>query len=78
MKDFKQWLAERGARTSLGIYPPSYGSGNYPPLYFAPISATHQLAFATIHGDEHPELLSSEIRKEFKKNQKKRKKKSSD
>ena len=71
MKSFLQWLNERGARTCLGIYPPLYGSGQKPPLAFTPTSATAPLAFATIHGDEHPELLSKEIRDQFKKNKKK-------
>lgn len=70
LKNFQQWLMERGKRTSLGIYPPLYGSGQLPPLAFAPTSAGHLNAFATIHGDEHPELLSKEIRKQFKKKKK--------
>lgn len=70
--DFLSWLKEQGMdeeglRTALGIYPPAYGSGQYPPLYFAPILAAHQFAFARIHGDEHPELLNKKIRDEFKK-----------
>lgn len=75
---FEQWLMERGKRTSLGIYPPLYGSGQLPPLAFAPSSASHLNAFATIHGDEHPELLSPEIRKAAKKHKKKQKKKKKD
>jgi hypothetical protein len=63
---FQQWLMERGKRTSLGIYPPLYGSGQLPPLAHAPTSAGHLNSFATIHGDEHPELLSKEIRKAAK------------
>lgn len=70
---FQQWLMERGKRTALGIYPPLYGSGQLPPLAFAPTSAGHLNAFASIHGDEHPELLSKEIRKAFKKHKKKKK-----
>ncbi len=69
---FTQWLAERGARTRLGIYPPAYGSANYPPLYAAPTSATHLNAFAGIHGDEHPELVNPDIRKDKKKKSKKK------
>lgn len=68
---FKQWLAERSARTCLGIYPPQYGSGQKPPLAFAPTSAGHLNAFAYIHGGEHPELLSEPIRKAWEKNKKK-------
>jgi hypothetical protein len=75
LPDFKQWLAERGKRTSLGIYPPAYGVASRPPLDYAPTSATHVLAFTTIHGDVNPDLLSPEVRKEFKKNKKKAKKK---
>lgn len=71
MKDFKQWLMERGARTALGIYPPQYGVGQYPPLYFAPISATHLNAFANFHKDVHPELVSKEIKRSKKKKRKK-------
>lgn len=72
---FEQWLMERGKRTALGIYPPLYGSGQLPPLAFAPSSAGHLNAFATVHGDEHPELLSPEIRKAAKKHKKKQSKK---
>jgi hypothetical protein len=75
MKSFNQWLTEKSKRTALGIYPPAYGVSQYPPLYFAPISATHQNAFAHIHGDTHKELLSEPIKKEFEKNKKKKKKK---
>jgi hypothetical protein len=71
LPSFAQWLAERGARTALGIYPALYGSGQKPPLAFAPSSAAHAVAFATIHGGEHPELLSPEMRKKYKKNSKK-------
>lgn len=74
LPDFMKWLTEKSKRTALGIYPPAYGTGQYPPLHFAPISATHVLAFARIHGDEHPELLSKEIRDEFKKHGLKKKK----
>jgi hypothetical protein len=66
MKTFEQWLAERGARTRLGIYPSLYGSGAYPPLHAAPTSAGHLNAFVGVHGDEHPELLSEPIRKAHK------------
>lgn len=75
LPDFMQWLAERGKRTALGIYPPAYGVAQRPPLDFAPSSASHLIAFTTIHGDVHPELLSPEVRKEFKKNKKKEKSK---
>ncbi len=68
MKTFMQWLNERGARTRLGLYPSLYGTAAYPPLYAAPTSATATLAFATIHGGEHPELLSEPIRKAWEKN----------
>ena len=73
MKTFTQWLSERGIRTALGNYPPAYGVGQYPPLYFAPISATHLNAFANIHGDVHKDLLSDPIKKAFEKNKKKKK-----
>lgn len=74
LPSYQQWLMERGKRTALGIYPSGYSTGQYPPLYFAPISANHLNSFAHIHGDEHPELLSKEIRDESKKNKKKKKK----
>jgi hypothetical protein len=68
---FQQWLMEKGSRTALGIYPPGYGTKQYPPLYFAPISAGHLNAFSSIHGDEHPELLSKNMKKKKKKKKKK-------
>lgn len=71
LPSFTQWLNERGKRTSLGIYPPAYGTAQRPPLDYAPSSAGHLNAFASIHGDVHPDLLSKEIRDEFKKNKKK-------
>lgn len=64
---------ERGSRTGLGIYPPSYSTSQYPPLYFAPISATHLNAFSNTHGDVHKELLSDPIKKELSKNKKRKK-----
>lgn len=51
----------------MGIYPALYGSGHLPPLAFAPTSAGHMNAFAFIHNDEHPELLSDFIKKAGKK-----------
>ena len=68
MKTFHQWLAERGVRTGLGIYPPAYSTRQGPPLDKAPVSAGHLNAFATIHGGEHPELLSKPIRNAWDKN----------
>lgn len=73
MKTFEQWLNERGKRTALGLYPPAYGVAQLPPLAFAPSSAGHMVAFAKIHGDVHPDLLSEPIKKEFKKHKKKTK-----
>jgi hypothetical protein len=70
---FTQWLNERGKRTALGIYPPLYGSGQLPPLAFAPSVAGHLNAFTTTHSDVHPELLSPEIKKASKKHKKKKK-----
>jgi hypothetical protein len=75
LPSFQQWLAERGKRTALGIYPPLYGVGQYPPLAFAPVSTSHLVAFAKIHGDVHPDLLSEPIKKEFEKTKKVEKKK---
>ena len=78
MKEFTQWLAEKqmgenGLRTSLGIYPPQYGTGQYPPLYFTPISAVAPLLLKKLHGHEHPELLTDD-KKPKKKSKKKNKK----
>ena len=73
MRTFTQWLMERGARTGLGVYPPSYSTAQYPPLYFAPISATHLNAFSDTHGDVHKDLLSDPIKKELSKNKKRKK-----
>lgn len=67
MQTFVQWLAERGKRTALGIYPPGYGTSQYPPLYFAPISATHLNAFSTTHKNVHPELVSDPVKGKKKK-----------
>lgn len=72
MKDFVTWLNEKSKRTGLGIYPPQYATGQYPPLYFAPISATHMVSLTTIHKDEHPELLNPDLKK--KKDKKKKSK----
>jgi hypothetical protein len=68
MKTFQQWLMERGVRTSLGIYPPLYGAGQNPPLYYAPIAGGASLAMSTRH-KYHPEC--------YKKTKKKKKKKKS-
>jgi len=79
MKTFLQWvedlhgLDEKGIRTALGIYPPGYGAGQYPPLYFAPISPIAALAFKTIHKD-----LLKNVRGAKKKKKKKRTKKKKD
>jgi hypothetical protein len=73
MKDFVQWLAERGSRTALGIYPPAYGTAQLPPLAFASKSAGHLNAFANIHGDVHKDLLSEPIKKAWEKNKKRKK-----
>lgn len=77
-KDFHQWLAEKSLRTALGIYPSLYGTGQYPPLYFTPISATAPLMLTTIHKDEHPELLKKKHKKKKKSKKKKDEKKSDD
>ena len=63
MEDFIQWLNERGKRTALGIYPDQYGAGQYPPLYFAPISATAGLSLK----NNHPNLLEKSKKKKKKK-----------
>jgi hypothetical protein len=49
---FTEFLAamENGRRTSLGIYPPQYGAGQYPPAYFAPIKAGAANNLKNIHG----------------------------
>ena len=63
MKTFEEWLMERGLRTGLGIYPPQYATGQYPPLYFAPISAGATRQLVLYHKDEHPELFNPEFKK---------------
>lgn len=76
MKTFLKWLEtidEDKLRTSLGIYPPAYGSGNYPPLYFAPISATHVSSILNNHADEHPELINPKLKKKKKRTKKHKK-----
>ena len=70
MKTFEEWLMERGLRTCLGCYPPQYGSGQYPPLYFAPISAGATRQLLTSHKDEHPELFNPEIVKKLRRKDK--------
>jgi len=52
LKSFEQWLQERGIRTALGIYPPAYGVGQYPSLYFMPISASAGFSLTAIHHKE--------------------------
>lgn len=71
MKDFYQWLeaqlAERGARTGLGIYPDSYHAGQYPPLAQTPVAGGAAGALIS----NHPNVI-----KNVQKPKKKRKKKS--
>lgn len=73
MKTFSQWLNEKSKRTGLGIYPPLYSVGQTPPLYKAPSSASHLVAYSTTHCDwpGQRELLSEPIKKACKKNKKK-------
>ena len=66
MRTFQEWLQENGKRTGLGIYPSLYVTGQYPPLYFIPISATAALSLTTIHKDEHPKLLKKKKKKHKK------------
>ena len=75
MITFEQWLAEKGLRTGLGPYPSLYATGQYPPLYFAPISATAALQLAKFHKGEHPETEDKPKKKGKKKNKKSKKKK---
>lgn len=74
MLSFLKWL-ESQKRTCLGIYPPLYGVGQYPPLAHTPHSATAALALSTIHKDTVKELMGEDKKKKSKKKHKKRKKK---
>ena len=71
MQTFNQWLKENGQRTSLGPYPDLYGAGQYPPAYFAPISATAFLSLAKFHPDT---VKNTNPKKKSKKKGKKKKK----
>lgn len=55
----------------MGIYPDLYGAGQYPPLYFAPISAVA----ATMLKKLHPQVIKN-AEKPAKPDKKKSKKKS--
>ena len=66
MKTFEQWLNEKGLRTGIGLYPPSYATFQYPPLYFTPMSGGAANMLTRIHSDEHPELFKPEFRKKVK------------
>lgn len=68
-------MGENSLRTSLSAYPPNYGSGQYPPLYFSPIAADAPIRLKKNHCHEHPELLSKEMRCDKKKKHRKKKKK---
>lgn len=75
MRDFFTWLNEtqnldeRGIRTALGLYPPLYGKGQYPSLYFAPISATAGQSF---NKDGSIKDLTKSAKKKRKKKSKKK------
>jgi hypothetical protein len=76
MKSFQQWLTEQLAldekqkRTCLGIYPPLYGSGQYPPLSQTPHSATAALSLTTIHKKTVDELMGKKKKRKKKKKKK--------
>jgi hypothetical protein len=75
MKTFEQWLTglpEDGRRTGLGIYPPLYSVGQYPPLAHTPHSAGAALALTTIHKKTVEKIMKG------KKHKKKRHKKKKD
>ncbi len=81
LKTFQQWLNEQLAllekqkRTCLGIYPPQYGVGNYPPLAQTPHSATAALALTTTHKDTVEKIMGKgKSKKGKKKHHKKRRK----
>ena len=80
LKSFHQWLeeitlAEKQARTCLGIYPPLYGVGTKPPLAHTPTSATAALALTTIHKKTMDEIMgkNKSHKKKYKKHKKRRK-----
>ena len=71
MQDFRQWLAERGKRTALGIYPSLYGGiGGRPPLDNTACCAGAVLGLIKNHGDEQPDLLKPEFKKQRPKHKK--------
>lgn len=69
---FCDWYAnkikEDGLRTALGIYPPAYGVGQYPPLFFTPMSGSAAFSLIKIHH------AKDDSKKKSKKKGKKKKK----
>lgn len=76
LKTFEQWqneqveLSEKQKRTCLGIYPPLYGVGQYPPLAHTPHSASAALALTTTHKDTVKKIMSKGKKKKRKKRRK--------
>lgn len=70
MKNFTQWLQEDGTRTSLGIYPASYGAGQYPPAYFSPTSSTAFLNLASNYQINSDNSITDKPKKKKKKKKK--------
>lgn len=66
MISFNAWLQEKAARTGLGLYPPLYIVGQYPPLAFTPKSATAALALTTIHKDTVKEIMGDKKKRKNK------------
>lgn len=69
MISFLKWL-ENQKRTGLGIYPPLYLVGQYPPLALTPHSATAALSLNTIHKNTVGEIMCKKDKKKQKKNSK--------
>lgn len=66
MKTFLQWLEDQ-KRTGLGIYPPLYSVGQYPPLAQTPHSATAALSLTTIHKKTMDKIMKKKCRKKKRK-----------
>jgi hypothetical protein len=77
MKTFFQWLMalpEDRGRTALGIYPPLYGAGQYPPLAQTPGSAGAALALTTTHKKTMDKIMKKgKKKKKHRKHHKKKK-----
>lgn len=71
LKSFQQWLqeqnlSEKQTRTGLGIFPPLYLVGQYPPLALTPASSTAALELTTIHKGTVDKLMKKNKKKKDK------------